>query len=81
MRVHKINNVNKALDFIASKGVKLVSIGAEGELRWGSSVPDLQAPRPNLLSSEQKLCWGREHLESLKALIYIQQWPQCLTSV
>uniref|UniRef100_A0A3B4FI86 Alpha-actinin-4-like n=1 Tax=Pundamilia nyererei TaxID=303518 RepID=A0A3B4FI86_9CICH len=31
MRVHKINNVNKALDFIASKGVKLVSIGAEEE--------------------------------------------------
>nr|XP_043887681.1 alpha-actinin-4 isoform X4 [Solea senegalensis] len=29
MRVHKINNVNKALNFIASKGVKLVSIGAE----------------------------------------------------
>uniref|UniRef100_A0A3P8VBP8 Actinin alpha 4 n=1 Tax=Cynoglossus semilaevis TaxID=244447 RepID=A0A3P8VBP8_CYNSE len=29
MRVHKINNVNKALGFIASKGVKLVSIGAE----------------------------------------------------
>lgn len=31
MRVHKISNVNKALNFIASKGVKLVSIGAEGE--------------------------------------------------
>ena len=30
-RFHKIANVNKALDFIASKGVKLVSIGAEGE--------------------------------------------------
>lgn len=29
--MHKISNVNKALDFIASKGVKLVSIGAEGE--------------------------------------------------
>lgn len=29
MRFHKIANVNKALDFIASKGVKLVSIGAE----------------------------------------------------
>uniref|UniRef100_A0AAY4DQI1 Actinin alpha 4 n=1 Tax=Denticeps clupeoides TaxID=299321 RepID=A0AAY4DQI1_9TELE len=29
MRVHKINNVNKALDFIGNKGVKLVSIGAE----------------------------------------------------
>lgn len=35
MRVHKINNVNKALDFIASKGVKLVSIGAEGKLEVG----------------------------------------------
>uniref|UniRef100_A0A8C4QNQ5 Uncharacterized protein n=1 Tax=Eptatretus burgeri TaxID=7764 RepID=A0A8C4QNQ5_EPTBU len=29
MRVHKINNVNKALSFIESKGVKLVSIGSE----------------------------------------------------
>ncbi|TGZ70583.1 hypothetical protein CRM22_003120 [Opisthorchis felineus] len=29
MRFHKITNVNKALDFIVSKGVKLVSIGAE----------------------------------------------------
>lgn len=28
MRVHKISNVNKALDFIASKGVKLVSSGS-----------------------------------------------------
>lgn len=35
MRVHKINNVNKALDFIASKGVKLVSIGAEGKRGMG----------------------------------------------
>lgn len=35
MRVHKISNVNKALDFIASKGVKLVSIGAEGECYSG----------------------------------------------
>lgn len=31
MRFHKIANVNKALEFISSKGVKLVSIGAEGE--------------------------------------------------
>ncbi|KAI1902617.1 hypothetical protein AGOR_G00017770 [Albula goreensis] len=29
MRFHKIANVNKALEFICSKGVKLVSIGAE----------------------------------------------------
>lgn len=32
MRFHKIANVNKALDFIASKGVRLVSIGAEGKI-------------------------------------------------
>ena len=31
MRFHKIANVNKALQFIESKGVKLVSIGAEGK--------------------------------------------------
>ncbi|KAK3559353.1 hypothetical protein QTP86_012802 [Hemibagrus guttatus] len=29
MRFHKIANVNKALEYITSKGVKLVSIGAE----------------------------------------------------
>ena len=29
MRFHKIANVNKALDFITSKGVKLM-VGAEG---------------------------------------------------
>lgn len=33
MRFHKIANLNKALDFIQGKGVKLVSIGAEGWLR------------------------------------------------
>ncbi|KAJ8777559.1 hypothetical protein J1605_014449 [Eschrichtius robustus] len=39
MRVHKINNVNKALDFIASKGVKLVSIGAEASMSSGKAGP------------------------------------------
>ncbi|XP_074663071.1 alpha-actinin-like isoform X2 [Tubulanus polymorphus] len=29
LRFHKISNINKALDFIKSKGVRLVSIGAE----------------------------------------------------
>lgn len=38
MRFHKIANVNKALDFIASKGVKLVSIGAEGEAVAGGGL-------------------------------------------
>ena len=31
MRVHKIANVGKALQFIAEKGVKLAGIGAEGK--------------------------------------------------
>lgn len=34
LRVHKIANVNKALGFVGGKGVKLVSIGAEG-MFWG----------------------------------------------
>lgn len=38
MRFHKIANVNKALDFITSKGVKLVSIGAEGNKYFPVSV-------------------------------------------
>lgn len=59
MRVHKINNVNKALDFIASKGVKLVSIGAEGELGWGRSVPDRRAPRSNLGLLNRSCVGGR----------------------
>ena len=32
LRFHYVANVNKALDFVASKGVKLVSVGAEGML-------------------------------------------------
>lgn len=39
MRFHKIANVNKALDYIASKGVKLVSIGAEGTFSLFVSGP------------------------------------------
>ncbi|CAB1330464.1 unnamed protein product, partial [Coregonus sp. 'balchen'] len=38
MRVHKISNVNKALHYITSKGVKLVSIGAEGEMKTLKTV-------------------------------------------
>lgn len=30
LRFHLVSNVNKALDFIISKGVKLVGVGAEG---------------------------------------------------
>lgn len=32
MRVQKAENVNKALEFINSRGVKLTNIGPEGEL-------------------------------------------------
>lgn len=52
MRFHKIANVNKALDFIASKGVKLVSIGAEGgqqqEQAWAGAggAPDISKSPP-----------------------------------
>jgi hypothetical protein len=31
MRVQKAENVNKALEFITSRGVKLTNIGPEGE--------------------------------------------------
>ena len=32
LRFHQISNVNKALDFISSKGVRLAGVGAEGKL-------------------------------------------------
>ena len=48
MRFHKIANVNKALDFIASKGVKLVSIGAEGMVH---EVLVFLLPPANVVSS------------------------------
>ena len=41
MRFHKIANVNKALQFIESKGVKLVSIGAEGRYLTSLHTPIL----------------------------------------
>ena len=36
MRIHKVNNVRKALDFVSGQGVNLIGIGAEGELRMRS---------------------------------------------
>ena len=33
LRFHQISNVNKALDFISSKGVRLAGVGAEGRQR------------------------------------------------
>lgn len=33
IRVQKVENVNKALEFIASRGVKLTNIGSEGTVK------------------------------------------------
>uniref|UniRef100_H2RDW7 F-actin cross-linking protein n=1 Tax=Pan troglodytes TaxID=9598 RepID=H2RDW7_PANTR len=56
MRVHKISNVNKALDFIASKGVKLVSIGAEDDpltnLNTAFDVAEKYLDIPKMLDAE-----------------------------
>lgn len=52
MRVHKISNVNKALNFITRKGVKLVSIGAEGDfgvVRPGAPTRAVGRPRLSIL--------------------------------
>lgn len=61
MRFHKIANVNKALDFIASKGVKLVSIGAEGEEVAGGGQVGLGA-RFLISTTGTTICTSREQL-------------------
>ena len=38
MRVQKAENVNKALEFITSRGVKLTNIGPEGKYRYNISL-------------------------------------------
>uniref|UniRef100_A0A8C0FVV9 Calponin-homology (CH) domain-containing protein n=1 Tax=Bubo bubo TaxID=30461 RepID=A0A8C0FVV9_BUBBB len=69
MRVHKINNVNKALNFIASKGVKLVSIGAEGESETRRLDGRFGAPR---LIAAALTDWIQKKKKSLeKANIWI----------
>jgi len=48
MRIHKLSNVNKALQFIESKGVRLVSIGSEGlsyPHHWTDRFTDLSCSR------------------------------------
>ena len=30
LRVHKVSNINQALEYVGSKGVRLVGVGAEG---------------------------------------------------
>ena len=51
MRVQKAENVNKALDFIASRGVKLTNIGPEGGVVVVLGVRDICALMPMLQTS------------------------------
>ena len=39
LRFHQISNVNKALDFISKKGVRLVGVGAEGRFMLRKYFP------------------------------------------
>jgi len=45
MRVQKAENVNKALEFITSRGVKLTNIGPEGTLSFLLYFPRLISHR------------------------------------
>ena len=48
LRFHQISNVNKALDFISKKGVRLVGVGAEGRFML-VSVLSVLSTSPELL--------------------------------
>jgi hypothetical protein len=50
MRVQKAENVNKALEFITSRGIKLTNIGPEGN-SWCffSSFPAFHGPQISLM--------------------------------
>lgn len=41
MRIQKVENVNKCLEFIRLRGVNLTNIGAEGEKRPANTRRDL----------------------------------------
>lgn len=56
MRFHKIANVNKALEFISGKGVKLVSIGAEGTRSSPGSIRTVTAPPWRRLHVDTHAC-------------------------
>ena len=72
MRFHKIANVNKALDFIASKGVKLVSIGAEGKIKIFTNDLFSVGTREQLCSNDDLYVGGEYEIENnaLKSIIF-----------
>lgn len=81
MRFHKIANVNKALEFIESKGVKLVSIGAEGKFSMSHVSAVLKFF--SLISNDLVLCASKFTLAMLckclqDALRWIDKGEICL---
>jgi hypothetical protein len=59
MRVQKAENVNKALEFISSRGVKLTNIGPEGSFnRIVLSFFDISSPHPDIIDGNPKLILG-----------------------
>lgn len=52
MRVQKAENVNKALEFITSRGVKLTNIGPEGILTLCFRFFPVYTPSSQTLSTE-----------------------------
>ena len=59
MRVQKAENVNKALEFITSRGVKLTNIGPEGAFLplWKPAGPRSQ-PLTDIIDGNLKLILG-----------------------
>lgn len=55
MRFHKLANVNKALEYIESKGVQLVSIGAEGNRKV---VVKVIKTKPEIVDGNIKMTLG-----------------------
>lgn len=58
MRVQKAENVNKALEFINSRGVKLTNIGPEGELTGVSDPEEAAKPILDIIDGNMKLILG-----------------------
>ena len=58
MRVQKAENVNRALEFINSRGVKLTNIGSEGTSLSGKSNPLFLIPTSDIIDGNLKLILG-----------------------
>lgn len=57
MRIQKAENVNRALEFINSRGVKLTNIGPEGSPHW-KTLRTLLTSHPDIIDGNLKLILG-----------------------